>query len=164
MVVFKGVISQLNAHFIKTQLKSDNKTLSMYVMLPLQSSSAAVENLLTDLTPEILECVLTEDPPQAVFEVQLPKIETESKSLEVEELLGKDILHQMCASKRQELTAAVQKTKIEITNIASVVKRVVRGLANNRMRFICDHPFVYLIHDDDLDEILFAGVFRGSSH
>lgn len=29
------------------------------------------------------------------------------------------------------------------------------------MKFNCDHPFVFVIHDERFDEILFAGIYRG---
>lgn len=29
------------------------------------------------------------------------------------------------------------------------------------IEFNCDHPFVFVIHDERFDEILFAGIYRG---
>lgn len=52
------------------------------------------------------------------------------------------------------------------TEAAAVTVFRGRGRSKSRqhpevINFICDHPFVFLIHDQKLKEILFMGIFRG---
>lgn len=57
--------------------------------------------------------------------------------------------------------------KIEINyqnTIAADATRVVRssGLSGipPRVNFNCNHPFVFIIHDSEINEILFMGIYR----
>lgn len=57
-----------------------------------------------------------------------------------------------------------QKAKIEIAEIgstasASTMLGVTAGGQSGR--FKCDHPFLFMIHDQKFNEILFAGIYRG---
>lgn len=66
----------------------------------------------------------------------------------------------------------LHKAKIEMDEVGSTAAavttfRLVKSKADphvmdNIAFFICNHPFVFLIHDKRFEEILFNGVFRGS--
>lgn len=62
---------------------------------------------------------------------------------------------------------AVHKAKIEINEEGSTAAAatVLFSFRSSRplepAEFVCDHPFLFLIHDHQTKEILFAGVFKG---
>lgn len=64
---------------------------------------------------------------------------------------------------------AVHKAKIEIDEEGSTAASATAIFSFRSSRptepaqFICNHPFMFLIHDQKSKEILFAGVYRGPS-
>lgn len=62
---------------------------------------------------------------------------------------------------------AIHKAKIEIDEKGSVAAAATAIFSFRSSRptepaqFKCDHPFMFLIHDQKSKEILFAGVYRG---
>lgn len=64
---------------------------------------------------------------------------------------------------------AVHKAKIEITEdgTTAAAATAIFSFRSSRptepAQFICNHPFMFLIHDQKSKEILFAGVYRGPS-
>lgn len=68
-----------------------------------------------------------------------------------------------------KLDDAVHKAKIEINEEGSTAAAatVLFSFRSSRplepSEFHCNHPFMFLIHDQKSKEILFAGVYRGPS-
>lgn len=68
-----------------------------------------------------------------------------------------------------KLGDAVHKAKIEINEEGSTAAAatVLFSFRSSRplepSEFHCNHPFMFLIHDQKSKEILFAGVYRGPS-
>lgn len=62
---------------------------------------------------------------------------------------------------------AVHQAKIEIDEEGSVAAAATAIFSFRSSRptepaqFICNHPFMFLIHDQKSKEVLFAGVYRG---
>lgn len=56
------------------------------------------------------------------------------------------------------------KAKIEIdeTGTTAAASTVLKGMVHSLPpRFECNHPFMFVIYDEKINEILFAGIFRG---
>lgn len=66
-------------------------------------------------------------------------------------------------STKLQIEGFLQKTKLEVdeegTVAAAATVSVSRG-ADESGVFHCDHPFAYVIVDDQTNEITFAGIFR----
>lgn len=66
-----------------------------------------------------------------------------------------------------KLDDAVHKAKIEINEEGSTAAAatVLFSFRSSRplepAEFVCDHPFLFLIHDQQTKEILFSGVYKG---
>lgn len=65
------------------------------------------------------------------------------------------------------LDDAIHKAKIEINEEGSTAAAatVLFSFRSSRplepAEFVCDHPFLFLIHDHNTKEILFSGVYKG---
>lgn len=57
----------------------------------------------------------------------------------------------------------IHKAKIEINEEGSIAaaSTMLYTYLSMPENFICDHPFMFVIHDRKFNEVLFAGIYRG---
>lgn len=68
------------------------------------------------------------------------------------------------SARRVDLVDLLHKAKIEIDKkgtTAEAATMLEADQAAGDSDFICNHPFVFVIHDQKTNEILFAGIYRG---
>lgn len=61
-------------------------------------------------------------------------------------------------------TEMKHKAKIEINESgtkASATTTIIGSRFSRLPFFYCDHPFVFIVHDEKFEEVLFTGVYRG---
>lgn len=72
------------------------------------------------------------------------------------------------SSEQKFQTELVHKAKIEIDESGSTAAAAtaLRAFVSAREEFIfnCNHPFMFVIHNQQFHEILFAGIYRGNSN
>lgn len=66
-----------------------------------------------------------------------------------------------------QFDAPIHQAKIEVDEggtVAAAATRTLTLMSGSTLRFICNRPFMFLIHDKRSKEILFAGVYRGPTN
>lgn len=156
--------------------QGEDGSISMFIFLPIFTPTA-IDELLAELTPEILDEAFSGGLQREV-EVEFPKISFE-RTFELVPVLrhmGVGNLFDSSAdlsgfSEKTPLKFddAVHKAKIEIDEEGSTAAAATAIFSFRSSRptepaqFKCNHPFMFLIHDQKSKEILFAGVYRGPS-
>lgn len=147
----------------------------MIVFLPPAVGDKALEKVLSNLSPEALHEAL-QDGFEREVQLKIPKFSTE-KTIEL-----LPVLHQMGAgnlfdssanlsgfstSTKLTLDDAIQKAKITIDEEGSTAAAATSLFSFRSSRpaepaiFHCNHPFLYMIYDQNSRAILFAGIYRG---
>ncbi|XP_067014372.2 serine protease inhibitor 88Ea [Anabrus simplex] len=172
---FNYLISEtLGAHILELPYKGEH--ISMFILLPPFVKTNGVDEVLKKLNAETMQEFLQDDAlsPQSV-EVEVPKFTAET-SQDITHILEKmgagdaftDNADFSGFTGAQDVTfdTVMHKAKIEVdekgTKAAAATAiflfRSARPLSP--ARFVCNHPFVYLIFDRLSQSILFAGVYR----
>jgi len=145
----------------------------MIVFLPPQQS--ALENVLNSLTPEALHEAL-QDGFEREVQLKIPKFSTE-KTIELLPVLRRMKVGDLFESSANlsgfstatnlHLDDAIQKAKITLNEEGSTAAAVTSLFSFRSSRpaepavFHCNHPFLYMIYDQNSRAILFAGIYRG---
>nr|CAD7266191.1 unnamed protein product [Timema shepardi] len=172
---FNHIVSErLGAHVLELPYKG--KDVSMFLFLPPFVKNNAVDSLIKQLDHESLAEIIAEDGLFArQVEIMVPKFSIE------QELDLTPILEQMGVGDLFTETAdlsgftgqrgllfddAVHKARIEVDEkgteaaaaTAMLFFRSSRPL--NPLRFVCNHPFIYLLFDRVSQTVLFIGIYR----
>ena len=147
----------------------------MIVFLPPTTAENALEKLLNKITPEALKEAL-QDGFEREVQLKIPKFSTE-KTIELLPVLqrmgvggifGADAHFEgFSYSHKLEFDDAIQKAKITVDEEGSTAAAATSLFSFRSSRpaepaaFICNHPFLYMIYDQNSRAILFAGIYRG---
>lgn len=173
IIFLLGVIEKLNTVTLELPYLGEDSGISMFIFLPVFTPTA-IDEMLKGLTPEILDEAL-QGGVQREVDVQLPKISFEKtyefvpvlKRMGVGNLFDDANLKGFSDVDDLKLDDAVHKAKIQIDEEGSTAAAatVVFSFRSSRplepSEFHCNHPFMFVIHDQQSKEILFAGVYRG---
>uniref|UniRef100_A0A224XD42 Putative serine proteinase inhibitor n=1 Tax=Panstrongylus lignarius TaxID=156445 RepID=A0A224XD42_9HEMI len=172
---FNHLVSEkLGAHILELPYKGED--VSMYILLPPFASPNGITNILKRLTLDKFQEVASEGfmVPRAV-DVSVPKftIEKELEMTPILESLGVgDVfkptsdLSGLTGKPGLSLDECVHKAKIMVDEdgTTAAAATAVFNFRSSRpldpARFICNHPFVYLIFDKVSQTILFTGIFN----
>nr|XP_027230236.1 leukocyte elastase inhibitor-like [Penaeus vannamei] len=143
---FKYVDSEkLHAQVLEMPYRGD--AVSMVVLLPRSERAKEVDRLVRRLRPRRLVSVLKAMPSVPLI-VKFPKISVEST-------LGMNsfrAIHKALIEVDEEGAEAAAATVLVITNRSSMTPKTT---------FTCNRPFVFYIKDNEANNILFMGVYRG---
>jgi len=147
----------------------------MIVFLPPAVGDNALEKVLNNLSPEALHEAL-QDGFEREVQLKIPKFSTE-KSIELLPVLKRMQIGDLFESSsnlagfsnttKLHLDDAIQKAKITVDEEGSTAAAATSLFSFRSSRpaepaiFICNHPFLYLIYDQNSRAILFAGIYRG---
>ncbi|XP_037732527.1 serine protease inhibitor 88Ea [Drosophila subpulchrella] len=176
--------SQLQAQILKlpyrTQYKSkdplqsrpENKSdISMVLILP-SSSEVSVDDIINRLNADKLKKLVKEIYAREM-EVELPKFQFEQR-LRLTPILGRMGIRTMFENRAtfEDLTSehisiddALHVAKIKVDEMGSTAAAATVLFSSRSARqpdptkFICDHPFLFLIYDERANTVLFAGVY-----
>lgn len=176
--------TNLNANVLRMPYKDENhrsRWMSMYFLLP-ESNSTSIGELLDKLTIETLDDILIDLNATMPYKVNvyLPKFTIEKqfgltpalKRMGVPSLFDENVnFSDFFAHKKQMYKTKMEHmAKIEVDELgakaaAAAAAATIYGfhvkLDLYRDEFNCNHPFVFIIHDDKIKEILFAGIYHG---
>lgn len=155
--------------------RSEKVNINMIVFLPPAVGDNALEKVLNSLTPEALHEAL-QDGFEREVQLKMPKFSTE-KTIELLPVLtrmGVGNLFQSTANldgfsntTKLQLDDAIQKAKITLDEEGSTAAAATSLFSFRSSRpaepaiFHCNHPFLYMIYDQNSRAILFAGIYRG---
>lgn len=155
--------------------KSEKVNINMIVFLPPAVGDNALEKVLNNLTPEALHEAL-QDGFEREVQLKIPKFSTE-KTIEllpvlqrmgVGELFGSNANFEgFSTTTKLTLDDAIQKAKITVDEEGSTAAAATSLFSFRSSRpaepavFYCNHPFLYMIYDQNSRAILFAGIYRG---
>lgn len=160
----EGVRNEENIAFLKMPYSGND--FAMYIYLPLENSSTAVDDLLSKLTIKTLEGL--QGGKRSYVDVKFPKMSIKSDfmlesvsssrpmsgSADNVDLSFDDIIHK-----------AVIKVDEKGTIAAAASASTGRGsiFEGKTDQFYCDHPFVFVVYDTKSDQNIVSGVYRGPS-
>lgn len=155
--------------------KSEKVNINMIVFLPPAVGDNALEKVLSSLSPEALHEAL-QDGFEREVQLKMPKFSTE-KTIEllpvlhrmgVGDLLGSTAnLSGFSTTTKLQLDDGIQKAKITVDEDGSTAAAATSLFSFRSSRpaepaiFHCNHPFLYMIYDQNSRAILFAGIYRG---
>lgn len=155
--------------------KSEKVNINMIVFLPPAVGENALEKVLNNLTPEALHEAL-QDGFEREVQLKIPKFSTE-KTIELLPVLRKmqvgDLfdnsanLSGFSSETSLHLDDAIQKAKVTVDENGSTAAAATSLFSFRSSRpaepaiFHCNHPFLYMIYDQNSRAILFAGIYRG---
>ncbi|XP_069990383.1 leukocyte elastase inhibitor [Penaeus vannamei] len=173
---FKYVDSEkLHAQVLEMPYRGD--AMSMVVLLPRSERAKEVDRLVQRLKPKVLASEL-KAMPSVSLRVKFPKFSVEST-------LGNEListLHKMgirdlffstadltdfTQVRELKVTRAIHKALIEVDEegaeaaAATVLVITNRSSMTPKTTFTCNRPFVFYIKDNEANNILFMGVYRG---
>ncbi|XP_031628606.1 serine protease inhibitor 88Ea-like [Contarinia nasturtii] len=158
----------LEADVLKIPYKGESGSISMFVFLP--HPDQAIEKLLEKLTPEILDNT-SNRMIRSKVDLSFPKFSIEKtsnlipimKRMGVKELFDENANLSGFSKSLKQASDIRHKAKIEVdewgTTAAAATK--VYSQWSRSSPFNCDHPFLFLIYDKKMKEILFAGTYHG---
>lgn len=172
-----GVIDELKVAFLELPYSVEDATISMFVYLPIENTSTAVDGLLSKFSVKTIHEALTTGSVQEV-DVKFPKISLDGsyflasilEKMGVKNLFGTSAdLSGFSTTAGLYFEDAIHKAKIEIDEDGSTAAAAVATFSRSLKfdepkeptKFHCDHPFVFMINDRVSTEVLFAGVYRG---
>lgn len=176
-----GINEKLEAHVLEMPYlsgesgkDSDKETgISMVLLLP-PFVPNALDKTLKELNPETLHAALNEGMGRDI-EVKLPKFEFEQKielvpvlsQMGIKSLFtGSANLSGFSLTSNFTLDDArhIAKIKVDEEGSTAAAATVVFSFRSARpiepTKFICNHPFVFLIYDHKSQAVLFAGIYR----
>ncbi|KAH8369460.1 hypothetical protein KR009_011681 [Drosophila setifemur] len=176
-----NVNDHLGAHVLwlpyRTSSNSDTQSdISMVLILP-SFNDNSLDNLMQRLNARTLDEALSNAMPRLV-DVSLPKFELEQKLALVPFLKNMGItkmFNQNTATFDDLTTAhisfeeALHVAKIKVDEKGSTAAAATALISSRSARpaepfkFECNHPFVFLIYDQKIKTILFAGIYRNPS-
>lgn len=155
--------------------RSEKVNINMIVFLPPAVGDNALEKVLNSLTPEALHEAL-QDGFEREVQLKIPKFSTE-KTIELLPVLSRMGVGNLFESSanlegfsnttKLQLDDAIQKAKITIDEEGSTAAAATSLFSFRSSRpaepaiFHCNHPFLYMIYDQNSRAILFAGIYRG---
>lgn len=147
----------------------------MIIFLPPAVADKALEKVLNNLTPEALHEAL-QDGFEREVQLKIPKFSTE-KTIELLPILRRMQVGDLFANSADlsgfstttnlKLDDAIQKAKITLDEDGSEASAATSLFSFRSSRpaepvqFLCNHPFLYMIYDQNSRAILFAGIYRG---
>lgn len=164
----------LGAHILEMPYKKSSA--SMFILLPPFANAAGVENVLAKLNAQTFgEIVREGNLYQKRVIVSIPKFSLE-RSIEMTPILEKigvgDLfsdnsdLSTLTGARNVSLGRAIHKARIEVTEegtkaaAATVLFTFRSSRPAEPAQFVCNHPFIYVIYDNENKAILFSGIFR----
>jgi len=167
---------RLGCHVLEIPYKRSEKVnINMIVFLPPTVSENALEKVLNSLTPEALHEAL-QDGFEREVQLKFPKFSTE-KTIELMPVLQRMGVGELFDSSsnlsgfsnttKLQLDDGIQKAKITIDEEGSTAAAATSLFSFRSSRpaepaiFHCNHPFLYMIYDQNSRAILFAGIYRG---
>ncbi|KAL5273881.1 hypothetical protein ACFFRR_000570 [Megaselia abdita] len=169
-----GINEKLGAHVLEMPYLSGEKSKISMVILLTPFVTNGLDKILKDLTPETLHAALNDGMARDI-EVKLPKFEFEQKIELVPVLSQMGIkslftpsadLSGFSSNSNFTLDDAkhVAKIKVDEEGSTAAAATVLFSFRSARpiepTKFICDHPFVFLIYDHKSQAVLFAGIYR----
>lgn len=171
---FRHALSEeMQAHLLQIPFSSDD--VSFYIILPAEETGT-LEQTISRLSIESLRQAMDDTFP-VTFNVGLPKFQLE-KTAALESVLASMGVRDLFDASRSDLStfngigglsvdAATHKAFIDINEdgaeaaaaTAMVSLRMARPI--DATEIICDRPFIFFIHDNLSDSILFMGAYRG---
>ncbi|XP_069990385.1 leukocyte elastase inhibitor-like [Penaeus vannamei] len=172
---FKYVDSEkLHAQVLEMPYKGD--AVSMVVLLPRSGRAKEVDRLVRRLRPRRLVSVLKAMPSVPV-RVKFPKIIVESaledelistlKNMGIRDLFSSAAdLTDFTHVRGLMVTRAIHKALMEVDEegaeaAAATVLVITKSSMTPKTTFTCNRPFVFYIKDNEANNILFMGVYRG---
>ncbi|XP_031634251.1 serine protease inhibitor 88Ea-like [Contarinia nasturtii] len=173
-----GFIRSLDVKFLKMPYKGENGSISMYIFLPLDNSTS-IDELLGKFTDEILDYAFSGAETRVEnVKIYFPKftlektsdLESAMKRMGSQNLFKNSNFSDFFESEEIETkTKLIHKAKIDIYEEgtkAAAATGYAYMIASKRYKyeyeiFNCNHPFLYMIHDNKFKEILFAGIYNG---
>lgn len=173
---FSAANERLGCHVLEIPYeKSEKVNINMIVFLPPAVGDKALEKVLNNLTPEALHEAL-QDGFEREVQLKIPKFSTE-KTIELLPVLTRMRVGDLFESSsnlagfsnttKLQLDDAIQKAKITIDEEGSTAAAATSLFSFRSSRpaepaiFHCNHPFLYMIYDQNSRAILFAGIYRG---
>lgn len=86
------------------------------------------------------------------------------KSMGIRNLFSQNAdLSWFSSSRRLVVSDIIHKAKIEADEAGTTAagSTIVEVKMSLPIEFNCDHPFMFVIHDEKFEEILFVGIYRG---
>nr|ATU82492.1 venom serpin 2 [Lethocerus distinctifemur] len=168
------VSEKLGAHVLELPYKGDE--VSMLIFIAPFASPNGTSNILRRLTPDVFQNITEQGALIArPVDVSIPKFtfEKELRMVETLEHIGIGDLFQQTADLSAltgkpglKLDEAIHKAKIKVDEegTTAAAATAVFNFRSSRpldpARFICNHPFIYMLFDKVSKTILFAGVFN----
>lgn len=169
-----GVNEKLGAHVLEMPYLSGKESKISMVILLTPFVTNSLDKVMKELTPETLSAALNEGMARDM-EVKLPKFEFE-QNIELVPVLSqmgikslftpKSDLSGFSAYSNFTLDDAkhVAKIKVDEEGSTAAAATVLFSFRSARpvepTKFVCDHPFVFLIYDHKSQAVLFAGIYR----
>lgn len=169
-----GINEKLGAHVLEMPyLSGEGSKISMVILLsPFVKNG--LEKILSELTPETLSAALNDGMAREI-EVKLPKFEFE-QNIELVPILTRMGIKSLFTPKADlsgfslysnftlDDAKHVAKIKVDEEGSTAAAATVLFSFRSARpiepTKFICDHPFVFLIYDHKSQAVLFAGIYR----
>lgn len=176
LVIFAAANERLGCHVLEIPYKKSEKVnVNMIVFLPPAVGDNALEKVLNSLTPEALHEAL-QDGFEREVQLKIPKFSTE-KTIELMPVLQRMGVGEIFDSSsnlsgfsnttKLQLDDGIQKAKITVDEEGSTAAAASSLFSFRSSRpaepvtFHCNHPFLYMIYDQNSRAILFAGIYRG---
>ncbi|XP_039490541.1 serine protease inhibitor 88Ea [Drosophila santomea] len=167
---YRTIYQSAETHISTPEKKSD---ISMLIILP-YSKEMRLNDVISNLNADSLNQLLKQAMPQEI-ELSLPKFQFEQR-LALTPILGRMGLNKMFSKDATfgDLTSdrislaideAQHLAKIQVNEVGSTAAAATILFASRSARqpdpskFNCNHPFVFLIYDERVNTILFAGVY-----
>ncbi|XP_014294378.1 serine protease inhibitor 88Ea [Halyomorpha halys] len=171
---FNHLVSEkLNAHVLELPYKGDE--ISLIILLPPFASPNGVTNILRRLkTHPDLNKMINEEMMQRPVEVSIPKFSIEQElqllpilnSMDIGELFTSSAdLSGLTGHPELKLDDIVHKAKITLDEegtTASAATAIFNFRSSRPLdpaKFICNHPFVYILFDKKTSTLLFTGIY-----
>lgn len=155
--------------------KSETSNIDMIIFLPPAIEEKGLEKVLSKIKPDTLQEAL-QDGFEREVQLKIPKFSTE-KTIELLPVLkqmgageifdSSSNLEGFSKTTKLQLDDAIQKAKFTIDEEGSTAAAATSLFSFRSARpaepaiFHCNHPFLYMIYDQDSRAILFAGIYRG---
>ncbi|XP_016961604.1 serine protease inhibitor 88Ea [Drosophila biarmipes] len=149
----------------------DKSTISMVLILP-SSHQVTVDDVISRLTADSLK-TLVEGTFATEMEVSLPKFQFEQRlaltpilsNMGITRMFRYGATFEDLTSERITIDDAQHVAKIQVDEMGSTAAAATILFSSRSARqpdptkFICDHPFLFLIYDEKAHTVLFAGVY-----
>ncbi|CAH1399283.1 unnamed protein product [Nezara viridula] len=171
---FSHLVSEkLGAHVLELPYKGDQ--ISLIILLPPFASPNGITNILKRMQKEDFNKVITDEMMQRPVEVSIPKFSIEQElellpilnSMDIGELFQSSAdLSGLTGNNDINLDDVVHKAKITLdeegttASAATAIFNFRSSRPLEPVKFICNHPFIYILYDRTTNTLLFTGIYN----